>query len=47
MLRQLPETIASGNGSRPNGVVETMTGKPSRTFRNFAHSNANAWKAAK
>ena len=28
MLRQLTETIASGDGSRPNGIVETITGTP-------------------
>jgi uncharacterized protein YbjT (DUF2867 family) len=46
VLRQLTETIASGHGSRPNGTVEKITGRPPRTFRNFAHSNANAWRAA-
>jgi uncharacterized protein YbjT (DUF2867 family) len=47
VLRQLTETIASGHGSRPNGTVEKITGRPPRTFRNFAHSNVNAWKVAK
>ncbi|GED90036.1 hypothetical protein TNCT6_71210 [Streptomyces sp. 6-11-2] len=39
MLRQLAETIASGNGSRPNDTVEQITGAPSRTFRDFARKN--------
>jgi uncharacterized protein YbjT (DUF2867 family) len=47
VLRQLTETVASGHGSRPNGTVEKVTGTPPRTFRNFAHNNANAWKEAK
>ncbi|MFD5536833.1 NAD(P)H-binding protein [Streptomyces sp. NPDC127079] len=46
LLRQLTETVASGNGSRPNGTVEQVTGTPSRTFRDFAHKNAAAWKEA-
>ena len=47
VLRQLTETIASGQGSRSNGTVEKITGTPPRTLRSFAHKNANAWKAAK
>jgi Predicted nucleoside-diphosphate-sugar epimerases len=47
VLRQLTETIASGHGSRPNGIFEKITGTPPHTFRNFTHSNANAWKEAK
>ena len=47
VLRQLTETIASGRGARPNGIVEKITGMPPNTFRNFAHKNAKAWKAAK
>jgi uncharacterized protein YbjT (DUF2867 family) len=47
VLRQLTETVANGRGSRPNGVVEKITGTPPHTFRNFAHNNANAWKEAK
>ena len=46
VLRQLTETVANGHGSRPNGVVEKITGTPPHTFRNFAHQNANAWKKA-
>src|SRR6266566_1004539 len=30
VLRPLTETVASGNGSRPNGVVEKITGRPGR-----------------
>ncbi len=47
VLSQLTETVASGHGSRPNGIVETITGRPPHTFRNFAHHNANAWKEVK
>jgi uncharacterized protein YbjT (DUF2867 family) len=47
VLRQLTETIANGHGSRPNGTVEKITGTPPRTFRSFAHHNANAWKEVK
>lgn len=47
VLRQLTQTIASGRGSRPNKTIEKITGTPPHTFRNFAHSNANTWKAAK
>ena len=47
VLRQLTETVASGHGSRPNGIVETITGRPPHTFRYFAHHNANAWKEVK
>jgi uncharacterized protein YbjT (DUF2867 family) len=46
VLRQLTETIASGNGSRPNDTVERVTGTPSRTFRDFARKNAAAWEEA-
>ena len=44
VLRQLTETIASGNGSRPNDTVDQVTGTPARTFRDFARKNAAAWK---
>jgi uncharacterized protein YbjT (DUF2867 family) len=47
VLRQLTETIANGHGSRPNGIVEKITGTPPHTFRRFAHDNANTWKGAK
>src|SRR5260221_377305 len=47
VLRQLTETVASGYGSRPNGIVETITGRPPHTFRNFAHHSANAWREVK
>jgi uncharacterized protein YbjT (DUF2867 family) len=47
VLRQLTETIASGRGSRPNGIVEKITGTRAHTFRNFAHNSAKAWKAVK
>ena len=44
VLRQLTETIASGNGSRPEKTVEQITGRPARTFRDFARKNTAAWK---
>jgi uncharacterized protein YbjT (DUF2867 family) len=47
VLRQLTETIANGHGSRPNGIVEKITGTPPHTFRKFAQNNASAWKEAK
>jgi uncharacterized protein YbjT (DUF2867 family) len=43
VLRPLTETVAAGNGSRPNGTVEQITGTPARTFRDFARKNAAAW----
>ena len=46
VLRQLTETVASGNGSRPNDTVERVTGTPPRTFRDFARKNAAAWSEA-
>jgi uncharacterized protein YbjT (DUF2867 family) len=46
VLRQRTETVESGNGSRPNGVVEQITGTPPRTFRDFARQNAAAWREA-
>jgi uncharacterized protein YbjT (DUF2867 family) len=46
VLRQLTETIASGNGSRPDDTVEQITGTPPRTFRDFARKNAAAWEEA-
>ncbi len=45
VLRRLTETVASGHGSRPNGIVEQITGRSPRTFRTFAHHHVNAWKA--
>lgn len=46
VLRPLTETVESGNGSRPNGIVEQITGTPPRTFRDFARKNAAAWSEA-
>lgn len=43
VLRPLTETVASGNGSRPNGAVEQITGTPPREFGDFARENALAW----
>jgi uncharacterized protein YbjT (DUF2867 family) len=46
VLRQLTETVALGNGSRPNGTVQQITGAPARKFRDFASKNATAWIGA-
>lgn len=46
VLRQLTETIASGDGSRPNDAVEQITGTPARTFRDFARKNTAVWNEA-
>jgi uncharacterized protein YbjT (DUF2867 family) len=43
VLRPLTETVESGNGSRPNGIVEQIIGKPPRTFREFPRKSAAAW----
>jgi uncharacterized protein YbjT (DUF2867 family) len=43
MLRMLTETVASGNGSRPNHNVEKVTGVPPIKFADFARRNAQAW----
>ncbi|MDX6354748.1 MAG: hypothetical protein QOF98_1651 [Streptomyces sp.] len=43
MLRWLRGTIGSGNGSRPNGDIEKVTGRPPATFYDFARRNASAW----
>ena len=40
MLRWLKGTISSDNGSRPNGDIEKVTGRPPITF---ARQNAYAW----
>lgn len=44
VLRQLTETVASGNGSRPDNTVEKITGNPPRTFQEFAHTNTAAFR---
>jgi uncharacterized protein YbjT (DUF2867 family) len=44
MLRQLTSTVASGNGSRPNSDVETVTGRPPISFADFAAKAAPAWR---
>ncbi|MFG1265007.1 NmrA family NAD(P)-binding protein [Xanthobacter aminoxidans] len=43
MLHWLTGTIISGNGARPNGDVEMVTGRPATSFRDFAKRNAGAW----
>ncbi|WP_442543541.1 hypothetical protein ACSBOX_17220 [Arthrobacter sp. KN11-1C] len=44
VLRQLTTTMASGNGSRPEDVIKNVTGRPPRTFREFATRSASAWQ---
>jgi uncharacterized protein YbjT (DUF2867 family) len=43
MLRWLTGAIISGDGSRPTGDVETVTGRPAGSFEAFARRNAAAW----
>jgi uncharacterized protein YbjT (DUF2867 family) len=43
MLKTLTETIASGDGSRPNDDVEKVTGCPPTNFADFARRTAMAW----
>jgi uncharacterized protein YbjT (DUF2867 family) len=44
VLRGLTATIASGNGARPNDLVEKVTGRRPGTFADFARRSAAAWK---
>ena len=44
MLRLLTSTVASGNGSRPNDDVLTVTGRPPISFVDFAARTAPVWK---
>ena len=44
VLRALTETIASGNGSRPNDDVLTVTGTPPIRFEQFAATTVAAWR---
>ena len=44
VLRSLTETLASGNGARPNGDVLAVTGTVPVTFAEFAAKAAPAWK---
>jgi hypothetical protein len=44
MLRRLTSTVASGNGSRPNSDVQTVTGRPPISFADYAAKAAIAWK---
>jgi len=43
MLDMLTETIASGDGSRPNDDVEKVTGAQPTNFTDFARHTAAAW----
>jgi hypothetical protein len=44
ILRMLTSTVASGNGSRPNSDVQTVTGRPAISFAEFAAKAAPVWK---
>ena len=37
------QAIIAGDGSRPTGDVETVTGRPPASFEAFARRNAAAW----
>lgn len=43
MLSSLNQIIAAGYASGISTDVETVTGKPARTFSAFAHDHADAW----
>ena len=43
MLSSLNQIIAAGYAAGITTDVETVTGKPARTFSAFAHDHANAW----
>jgi uncharacterized protein YbjT (DUF2867 family) len=43
VLRTLTETVAAGDGSRPNNDVENVTGRPPISFSDFARRTAQAW----
>jgi uncharacterized protein YbjT (DUF2867 family) len=44
VLRSLTETIANGQGSRPNGDVLAVTGVAPMRFADFAANTAPAWR---
>ena len=46
MLAMLTETVASGDGSRPNDDIEHVTGVPATTFTDFARRTAPHWVVA-
>jgi hypothetical protein len=43
MLRWLTGAIIGGDGSRPTGDVETVTGRAPGSFEAFARRNAATW----
>jgi uncharacterized protein YbjT (DUF2867 family) len=43
ILRMLTSTVASGNGSRPNSDVQTVTGRPPISFAEFAAKVPPGW----
>ncbi|HVW46424.1 MAG TPA: NmrA family NAD(P)-binding protein [Solirubrobacterales bacterium] len=45
VLEMLTKTVAVGNGARPNGDVEAVTGVAPRSFAEFAARTASAWTA--
>jgi uncharacterized protein YbjT (DUF2867 family) len=46
MLRWLTGAIIAGDGSRPTGDIETITGRPPASFEAFTRRNAAAWTTA-
>jgi uncharacterized protein YbjT (DUF2867 family) len=45
VLRRLTDTVAAGNGARPNSVVRDVTGREPTTLAEFAQRNAATWQA--
>jgi uncharacterized protein YbjT (DUF2867 family) len=43
MLRWLTGSVISGDGARPTGDIEAVTGRPAGSFEAFARRNAAAW----
>jgi uncharacterized protein YbjT (DUF2867 family) len=43
VLRKLTETVASGDGSRPNNDVQNVTGVPPISFAEFTRRTAQTW----
>ncbi len=43
ILETLTKTVARGQGARPNGDVETVTGARPTSFAEFAERTASAW----
>lgn len=44
MLGSLFDTIAAGDGARPNADIERATGKPPTSFETFAKAASSTWR---